>query len=344
MKAVMKTERAKGIVIKDVAIPKIKDNEVLVKVKAAGICGTDIHLYHWNQWCENVNAKNPMIIGHEYCGEVVEVGTAVKSLKVGDLVAAEPHIPCGVCYQCMTGNQHVCQDMKIIGVHDDGAFAEYTVLPEVCAWKLDKNTDPAIGALYEPFGIAVHGLMADQVGGMPVVILGCGPLGCFATGVAKAFGASKVFAVDIKPSRLEWAKQMGADYTINPAVDNLEEIVISETGGMGAGAVIELSASEAALQSGLKVLRKSGWVSLVGLHSKNVSMDLVNGVIYKEAKLYGITGRHMYKTWYAADELIKAGMVKVENIITHRFPLEKIEEAIQLAESGNAGKIIIDIA
>lgn len=343
MRAIMKVNREKGVVLKEIDIPKIKPDEVLVKVKSAAICGTDIHLYHWNQWCENVNAKNPMVIGHEYCGEVVEVGSAVKSLKLGDLVAAETHIPCGVCYQCKTGNQHICQNMKIIGVHTDGAFAEYTVLPEVCAWKLDKNTDPSIGAVYEPFGIAVHGVLADQVGGLPVVVLGCGPIGCFAVGVAKACGASKVFAVDIKDNRLEIAKKMGADVLINSSSQSLEEIVMAETGGMGAGALLELSANESALQSGLKVLRKSGWVALIGLFSKNVSLDLVNGVIYKQAKIYGITGRHMYKSWYAADELLKAGRINIEPVITHHYPLEETEQAILMAASGDAGKVIIDI-
>lgn len=344
MKAIMKETRGPGLVLRDIDIPKIKPDEVLVKVKSAAICGTDIHLYHWNQWCENVNAKNPMIMGHEYCGEVVDVGANVKSLKLGDIVAAETHIPCGVCYQCRTGNQHVCQNMKIIGVHTDGAFAEYTVLPEVCAWKLDKNIDPAIGAVYEPFGIGVHGVMADQIAGMPAVVLGCGPIGCFAVGVAKACGASKVFAVDMKPARLEVAKKMGADVLVNPGVKSLEEVVMEETDGAGVGAIIELTASERALQSGLKVLRKGGWAALIGLFSGNVSLDLVNGVIYKQARIYGITGRHMYKSWYSADELIKAGRVDVSPVITHHFPLEGVEEAIKLAESGDAGKVIIDIS
>ncbi len=343
MKAIMKVNRSKGVVLKDIDVPKIKPDEMLVKVKSAAICGTDIHLYHWNEWCENVGAKNPMVIGHEYCGEVVEVGNLVKNFKVGDLVCAETHIPCGICFQCRTGNQHVCNNMKIIGVHTDGAFAEYTVLPEACAWKLDESTDPSIGAIYEPFGIAVHALQAEQVAGVPVVVLGCGPIGCFATEVAKAFGASQVFAVDRNEPRLRMARQMGADYTINTNTDNLEEIVLSKTNGLGAGAIIELTGSEAALNSGLKALRKGGWVSLIGLHSKKTSLDLVNDVIYKEARIYGITGRHMYKSWYAADEIIRSGMVTPEKVITHHFKLEKVEEAIQLAQSGDAGKIIIDV-
>lgn len=343
MKAAVKETRSKGITVKDVSIPQIGDNEVLVKVEKGAICGTDIHLYHWNTWCENVNAKNPMVIGHEYCGHVVEAGKAIKSLQVGDKVAAETHIPCGTCMMCRTGKQHICQNMGIIGVHADGAFAEYTVLPEVCAWKLPDDLDPAIGAVYEPFGIAVHGVTRDQVAGVPTVITGCGPIGLFAVGVARASGASKVFAVDVKDNRLELARKMGADYVINSTKIDPAEFILEHTGGLGAGALIELSGNAQAVKAGLKGLRKGGWAALIGLFRDEVPLDLVNGVIYKEATIYGVTGREMYKSWYLAEEFLAGGKIDIAPVITHNFPLDRIEDAILLAESGDAGKIIIDI-
>ncbi len=343
MKAAVKENRSKGVTVKDVAVPQIKDDEVLVKVAKGAICGTDIHLYHWSPWCENVNAKNPMVIGHEYSGRVVEVGKAVKSLQVGDLVAAETHVPCGTCMLCRTGKQHICQNMEIIGVHVEGAFAEYHALPEVCAWKLPDDLDPTIGAVYEPFSIAVHGVTRDQVAGVPTIVTGCGPIGLFAVGLARASGASKVFAVDIKDVRLELARKMGADYVINSAKINPAEFILEHTGGLGAGALIELSGNGQALKAGLKSLRKGGWAALIGLYRDEVPLDLVNGVIYKEATIYGVTGREMYKSWYLAEEFLTSGRVDITPVITHTFPLEKIEDAILLAESGDAGKVIIDI-
>ena len=214
MKAAYKGNRSKGIEVKEVPIPKISSNEVLVKVKKAAICGTDIHLYNWSNWCENVKAKNPMIIGHEFCGEVIEVGSNVTLVKVGDLIAGETHIPCGKCKLCRTGKQHICQNMKILGVHTDGAFAEYIKIPEICAWKIPADTPPEIGAIYEPFGIAVHALLKDKVTNRSTVIIGCGPIGLFAVNVASISQASKVFAVDINEYRLGIAKKMGINVKI----------------------------------------------------------------------------------------------------------------------------------
>jgi len=217
MKAVYKPNREIGIKVVDVPIPKISAaNEVLVKVKKAAICGTDIHLYDWNQWCENVNAKNPMVIGHEFCGEVVEVGSNVTLVKVGDLIAGETHIPCGKC------------------MHTDGVFAEYAKIPEICAWKLPSNTPPEIGAIYEPFGIAVHGVLRDKIAGLSTVIIGAGPIGLFAANVASISGAKRVFVVDINEYRLKLATKMGDNIiTLNSKKDEVVNIINKETDGLG---------------------------------------------------------------------------------------------------------------
>jgi len=345
MKAVYKPNREKGIKIVDIPVPNISKNEVLVKIKKAAICGTDIHLYDWNNWCENVNAKNPMIIGHEFCGEVVEVGSNVTLVKTGDLIAGETHIPCGKCILCRTGKQHICKDMKILGVHTDGVFAEYAKIPEICAWKLPPDTYPEIGAIYEPFGIAVHGVLRDKIAGLSTVIIGAGPIGLFAANIANISGARQVFVVDLNEYRLKLARKMGDNVTtLNPNKDNIVDIINKETNGLGADVVVELSGSIQGTKTGFNVLGKSGRISLIGLHSQEVSLDLVNNVIYKETTVYGITGREMFNTWYLVDSIMKNKNLNIKDVITHEFTLDKTEEAILTAKEGNAGKVIIKMS
>jgi len=344
MKAVHKSNRGKGIEIIELPIPKISKNEILIKVKKAAICGSDIHLYDWNNWCENVKAKNPMIIGHEFCGEVVEVGSNVTLVEVGDLIAGETHIPCGKCMLCRTGKQHICKDMKILGVHTDGVFAEYAKIPEICAWRLPQNTPYEIGAIYEPFGIAIHGVLKDKIEGCSAVISGCGPIGLFAIGVASFCGANPVFAIDINDFRLNIAKKMGDNIIpLNPLKNNIIEIIKDKTDGYGIDVVIELSGSPQAIKTDFKALRKGGRVSLIGLYSQEVLLDLVNDVIYKEATVYGITGREMFNSWYLTEKIINSGKVNIKAVLTHEFPLEETEKAILLAKEGKCGKVIIKI-
>lgn len=344
MKAVYKPNREKGIKIVDIPIPKISENEVLVKVKKAAICGTDIHLYAWNEWCENVNAKNPMVIGHEFCGEVIEVGSNVNLVKTGDLIAGETHIPCGKCILCRTGKQHICKDMKILGVHADGVFAEYAKIPEICAWKLPPNTPPDIGAIYEPFGIAVHGVLRDKIAGLYTVIIGAGPLGLFAANVANISGAKQIFVLDPNEYRLKLAAKMGDNIMIlNPKKDNIANIINEQTDGRGADVVIELSGSVQGTRDGFDVLGKGGRISLIGLHPQEVPLDLVNNVIYKEATVYGITGREMFNSWYQTESLIKSGKLNIEEVLTHEFSLDEVEKAILMAKEGNCGKLIINV-
>lgn len=344
MKAAYKPNRQKGIEIRDVPIPEISDDEVLVKVKSAAICGSDIHLYNWNDWCENVNAKNPMIIGHEFSGEVASVGKNVTLVKVGDLVAGETHIPCGRCMLCRTGKQHICQDMKIVGVHTDGAFAEYTKIPEVCAYKLPEGTSSDIGAIYEPFTIAVHGVLKGGIGGRSVAIFGCGPIGLFAVNVAFVCGAYPIFAVDVNDFRLGIAKKMGEGVLpMNPKRDDVESAIREHTKGYGADVVIELAGSPSATRIGFAVLRKSGRLCTIGLHSEEVSIDFVNNVTYKEAEVYGVTGREMFSSWYLAESLLQSGRMSVKEVLTHTFSLEETEQAILTAQEGDCGKPVLHI-
>lgn len=343
MKAVVKEKEGVGASLKDVPRPEIKPDDVLVKVKTAAICGTDIHIYNWTQYAKNVNVPLPLIFGHEFSGKVIEVGRNVSQVKVGDIVAGETHIPCGRCYQCRTGNQHICQNMKILGVHVNGAFAEYVAIPEVCAWKLPPDLSFDIGAIYEPLGVAVHAIFADKIAGQSVVVFGCGPIGLFAIGLAKFSGATQLIAVDVIEERLSLARKMGARVAINAEKEKVEEKVLDLTRGIGVDIFIELSGSPAAIRQGFNILRKGGRVSLVGLPSSRVELDLVNNVIYKEAKIYGITGREMFSTWYKMRTIMESGKFDPGPVITDKFNLSEFQKAIKLAGTSTRGKILIKI-
>jgi len=341
VKAIVKPDRAPGAEYRDVDVPAVGEQDLLVRVKAAAICGTDIHIYDWTPYAQE-RLTPPMIFGHEFCGEVVEVGSAVRRFQSGDLVAGETHIPCGACYQCQTGNQHICERMAILGVHTDGAFAEYVRLPEVCAWKLAPGTSPELGAILEPMGVAVHGVLAGRVDNRSVAVFGCGPIGLFAVGAAAAAGASQVFALDVVPARLSMAAQVAPQAVrVNPKEQDAVAAILEATGGRGVDVCVELTGNAAAARQAFQVLRKGGRVSLVGLYPGPVELDLVSGVIYKEAQVLGVTGRLMWDTWFQMDKLLASGEFDPLPVITHRFPLADFEEAIALAKSGQAGKIIL---
>ena len=342
MKALVKEKPEKGAVLKQVDVPGVRDNEVLVKVKKAAICGTDIHIFFWGAYAQQ-RLKLPMIFGHEFCGEVVEVGKNTKRLKKGDLVAVETHIPCETCFQCNTGLMHVCRDMKIIGVHSTGTFSEYAAIPEICAWKLSPTTSPDVGAVYEPFGIGVHSLARHKVAGKRVLITGAGPIGLFALAVAKMSGAMKIFSSDVSEDRLRLATQMGADMVLNPQKVDVVKEIMKATDDFGIDIFVELSGNGEACRTGLKALRRGGSVSLVGLFNNEVQLDLVNDVIYKEATVYGITGRTMFSTWTEAADILNSGKIDISPVITHHFPLEEFEKAHEIARSGKCGKILFDI-
>lgn len=342
MKALLKDKPEKGAHLVDTDTPSIGDDDLLVQVKAAAICGTDIHIYQWNDYAAS-RLSIPMIFGHEYSGEVVQVGKNVRNFKTGDRVAAETHVPCGHCYQCTTGLQHICKDMKILGVHVDGAFADYTVLPEVCAWKLDSSISYKIGATMEPFGIGVHALAKTQPAGKKIVVFGSGPIGIYAQMVAKQSGAECVVAVDIKNERLELAKKMGADVVLNAKETDVVQEVEQITKGFGADIVVELTGSPAAVTSATKVLRRGGDLVFVGLFSGPVEVDLTGDIIYKEANVYGITGRIMWDTWWSAQSMLLSGKMNIDPVVTHEFALEDFDTALQLAESAKTGKIVFNI-
>jgi threonine 3-dehydrogenase len=339
MKALIKDKPTRGATFTDLPVPKIADNDLLVKVQAAAICGTDIHIYQWSEFASS-RVKLPFLFGHEFSAEVVEVGKNVTHFKKGDRVAAETHIPCGHCYQCTTGLQHVCRDMKIIGVHTPGAFADYAVLPAVCAWKLDPAISYEIGSTLEPFGIGVHALSKTKPAGKKVIVFGCGPIGIYAQMVAKMSGAEYVIGVDITPERLDLARKMGTDFVLNAKEVDVVGEVSKISKGLGMDIVVELTGNKGIVNEASKTLRRGGDIVLVGLFSGSVEWDLVNNVIYKEANVYGVTGRIMWDTWWTAQSILLSGKIDVTPVITHYFDLREFDKALQLAESATTGKIV----
>lgn len=341
MRGILKEKPEPGAVYReDLPIPEVNDNEILIKVKATAICGTDMHIYPWTEWAQ-ARLKLPMVFGHEFAGDVVEIGASVRSFKIGDRVAGETHIPCNNCYQCQTGNRHICESMKIIGVHTPGSFAEYISIPVDCAWKLDDSVSYEIGSILEPMGVAVHGALSGEVGGKTVAIYGCGPIGLMAIGTVVASGASKVFAIDIFDKKLEVAKKMGADVILKAGKDDVVGTIFAATNGRGADVVIDYTGSAKAIQEGFKVLRKRGRLTLVGLPNGLVSLDISESIIYKEANVNGVTGRLMYETWWQCSELLKSEKFNIKPVIGNIYSLKDYEKAFKDIEDGCPGKMIL---
>ncbi len=340
MKVIMKEKAEKGAVLTTKDIPKPKSNEVLVKIHATSICGTDAHIYNWDEWSQS-RIKPPYVMGHEFAGEVVETGEEVKSVKVGDIVSAETHIVCDVCEFCKTGKGHICKDTKILGVDVDGTYAEYVTIPEANAWVNPKGIDPAYLAVQEPLGNAVHTVMEGEIVGKSIAVVGCGPIGIMAVAVAKAVGAAKVIAVEVNEYRLNLAKELGADVLINPVEEDPIQRILDETDGLGVDIVAEMSGNARAIDQALKYLKLGGRMSMLGIPNDKVALDIANDIVFKGITIQGIAGRKMYKTWYQVKGLIESGNLDLEPIITHRLPMEDFEKGFELMESGNCGKVVL---
>ena len=342
MQAIVKQKRAPGLTVTSVPKPSPGPGEVLIAVRHAGVCGTDLHIADWNAWAEG-RIKPPVVVGHEFAGEIVGVGDAVSELKTGQLVTAEGHIVCGHCLQCRTGNSHICRNTRIIGVDRDGAFAEYIVMPATNVLPLD-GIPTTVGAVMDPMGNAFHTVLSADIPGSTVLVGGCGPIGCFAVGIARAAGAAKVIASDVNATRLALAGRMGAHVTVNAATDDVVRVVLDETGGEGADVVCEMSGVPSALHQAFAAVRMGGRVQLLGLPKGQVPIDFANEIIFKGITVYGVIGRKMYETWHQMRRYLSAGLLDPRPVITHQFPLAKIDEALAAIRSGNAGKIILEIA
>ncbi len=345
MRAIWKKEGAPGAVLEDAPIPVPKDDEVLCKVRATSICGTDRHIYDWNEWSQN-RIKPPMIFGHEFSGDVVEVGKNVKGVKVGDFVSAETHIPCKVCYQCRTGQEHICNNLSILGVDVNGCFAEYVVVPESCCWQNDKDLDPAFAAIQEPFGNAAYTVLESDVSGMQTAIIGDGPIAAFAVGVARAVGAAPIYCIGKHEIRINTLKKMGADiiYSIKKmSYEDIHRAFMDATNGYGVDRVLDMVGSQDAVDIGLKIVKKGGSYTAFGLPDDKISFDLSNGIIFKGANLIGINGRKMFDTWFRAANLLNNKRVDPSPVITHRIMLEDFQKGFDALsnQSREANKVVM---
>lgn len=340
MKALRKTNPGKGLQIEDLPVPAIGPTEVLVRVKASSICGTDLHIYGWDRWSQG-RIKPPVTLGHEFCGYVERTGEEVTAVKAGDFVSAEMHLNCGHCHQCRLGQAHICQNLKIIGIDMDGAFAEFVKIPATNIWKLDPAIPEHYAAILDPLGNAVHTVLAGPIAGQTVLVTGCGPIGLMSIAIAKACGSSTVFATETNDHRREMAKQMGADYALNPAAEDPVKRIRETTSGTGVDVLLEMSGNPKAIQQGFKALRAGGRASLLGIPTENVPLDLVEDVIFKGATVQGIYGRRMYETWVEMTALLKAGRLNLQPLFGERLALENYESAFWKLQSGMAGKILM---
>jgi threonine 3-dehydrogenase len=340
MQAIVKTGAHSGVDIRDVPIPPYGPTDVLVKVTSASVCGTDLHIYNWDAWAQG-RIQPPLIPGHEFCGTVAKVGDRVTTVRPGDFVSAEMHVACGKCLQCRTGQAHVCQNVKIIGVDANGAFAGYVVIPESNIWKLDPGLPHEYGSILDPLGNAVHSVLAGEIAGRSVAVVGCGPIGLFAIAVARACGASMVFALEVNDHRRKLAHAMHADFVLNPASENVAAIVSEKTAGVGVDVVLEMSGHGDGMRLGFEILRTGGRASLLGIPSRPVELDFARDVIFKGATVLGINGRRMYETWYQMEALLKAGKLDLSPVITHRLPMRDFAHGMDLLKTGEASKIIL---
>jgi threonine 3-dehydrogenase len=340
MKALRKMRAGRGLSMETAPVPAIGAADVLVRVKAASICGTDLHIYGWDRWSQG-RIKPPLTLGHEFCGVVESVGEEVTAVKAGDFVSAEMHVNCGHCHQCRLGEAHICQNLRIIGIDQDGAFAEFVKIPASNIWRLDPAIPEHYGAILDPLGNAVHTVLAGPIAGQTVLVTGCGPIGLMAIAVAKACGSSTVFATETNENRRAMAKKMGADVVLNPAAEDAVAKILAETNGTGVDALLEMSGNPTAIQQGFKALRAGGRASLLGIPTESVPLDLVNDVIFKGATVQGIYGRRMYGTWVQMTALLKAGRLDLEPLFGEREPLEKFENAFAKLQGGLAGKILL---
>lgn len=341
MKALVKTAAAAGFTLQDVPVPTIRDNEVLIKVRNAGVCGTDVHIHDWDAWASG-RCRPPFTVGHEFAGEVAQVGSLVADVKIGDRVTAEGHIVCGRCHLCRTGNSHVCPNTKIIGVDRDGGFAEFIAMPATNVWHLDDDVSFEVGGIHDPMGNAFHtALEGTQMPGATVLITGCGPIGIFAVGICKAAGASRIIASDVNPKRLELARRMGAHDAVQPA--DAAAAVKKATEGLGVDIVLEMSGVPAAVHQAFDLVRAGGRVQMLGIPAKPMEINLATEIIFKGITVYGVVGRRMYDTWIQITQFLRSGQFDPRPVITHRFPLEGHAEAIAAIKSGEAGKVVFEI-
>src|SRR5258706_7754497 len=339
MLALVKSEAGPGLRLGNVPVPKIGINDVLIRVHKAGICGTDLHIESWDPWAART-IKPPLVIGHEFVGDIVEVGSNVTGFKPGALVSGEGHVVCGKCRHCLAGQRHLCVDTVGLGVGRDGAFAQYVALPMTNIWHHAPGIDEDVAAIFDPFGNAVHTALSFAVLGEDVLVTGAGPIGCMATAVVRHAGARHVVVTDLNPYRLALARRMGATLAVDPRERDLADVQreLGMTEGFDVG--LEMSGNADALRGMIGNMAHGGRIAMLGIPPGEIALDF-NPVIFNMLTLKGIYGREMYETWYQMTVMLQSGL-DISPVITHRFSHRDFEEAFAVARSGESGKVILD--
>lgn len=339
MRALVKAERGPGLRLEDVPEPELGINDVLIAVRKTGICGTDLHIHDWDHWAART-IPVPLVVGHEFVGEVVEVGANVTGFAPGDIVSGEGHVVCGRCRNCMAGRRHLCAHAIGLGVQRHGAFAELVALPMTNIWRHWPNVDLEIAAIFDPFGNAVHTALSFPVLGEDVLVTGAGPIGCMAAAVARHAGARHVVVSDPNPYRRELAERLGATRTLDPTSESLDAVQRELGMTEGFDVALEMSGQASALRQALAAMAHGGRVAVLGIPTAAVPVDF-DAVVFNMLTIKGIYGREMYETWYQMSVMLQSGL-DIRPVITHEFSCRDYEEAFATAASGRSGKVILD--
>ena len=339
MKALAKQHAEKGIWMVDVDHPEFGPNDLLIKIRKSAICGTDMHIYHWDDWAQKT-IPVPMVVGHEYVGEVVDMGSEVRGFEVGDRVSGEGHITCGYCRNCRAGRRHLCRNTFGVGVDREGSFAEYLVIPAFNAFKMPDNISDDLAAIFDPFGNAVHTALSFDLVGEDVLITGAGPIGIMAAAVARHVGARNVVITDVNPYRLTLAKQMGATRAVNVAQEKLADVMaeLGMTEGFDVG--LEMSGVPVAFNDMLNNINHGGKIALLGIPPSDMAIDW-NQVIFKGLIIKGVYGREMFETWYKMASLLQSGL-DLSPIITHQYAIDDFQQGFETMASGQSGKVLLN--
>lgn len=340
MKALRKLSANRGVTMTEIPVPTLGPQDALIKIDAAGICGTDYHIYSWDEWSQK-RIHPPLTIGHEFIGTVVQVGEEVQHIELGERVSGEGHIVCGRCIFCRTGQAHICQTMKIIGVDCEGCFAEYLKMPVDNLWPVPAEIPDKFASIYDPIGNAMHTVMSAHISGKTVLIMGAGAIGLFAVSIAKAAGASAVIVVEPNPYKIALARKGGADLVLNPLEDDVQKAVYAITHNVGPEVVLEMSGNPHAMKQAFSLLRNGGEICLLGIPAKDVPIDWAEDIIFKGITIHGITGRRMYDTWYQVHEFLLHHRNLIEDTVTHVIPFDDFQQGFDLMESGQCGKVVM---
>lgn len=339
MKAIVKSKAEEGLWLEDVPEPEIGINDVLIKIKKTGICGTDVHIYNWDTWAQQT-IKIPTILGHELVGEIVEIGSNVNDFYVGDIVSVEGHLVCGRCRNCLAGRRYKCANTLGVGVNTDGGFAEYIAVPMTNIWKHEPDVNLEVAAIFDPFGNAVHTALAFEVFGEDVLITGAGPIGIMAAAVAKHAGARHVVITDVNPHRLELAQKMGVTMAVDVRETSISDVQKQLGMKEGFDVGMEMSGNPSAFRDMLANMTHGGNIAFLGIPSDEFSINWKT-VIFNMLTIKGIYGREMYETWYQMSVLLESG-INIEPVITHRFSYKDFEKGFEVMREGNSGKVILD--